>query len=137
MGLIANAWACGPLDRKMEIQITGHRVLVELAISEQEKACGLAFRDGLDTDHGMLFVYPNERDLAFWMKDTRIPLSLAFIDSKGAILDIFQMKAMDTEHFYRPSAPARFALEMSENWFLEHRVKPGDRVQIPLAGSAD
>ncbi|MCI0654213.1 MAG: DUF192 domain-containing protein [Methylococcaceae bacterium] len=126
-------WGCGQIDRVAEIRISDHPVTVEVALSAEEKACGLSFRDALAEDHGMLFVFATDRIMTFWMKDTRIPLSIAFLTASGTILNIFEMKPMDTESRYRSLAPARFALEMPGKWFAEHRVKPGDRVAIPLA----
>lgn len=122
--------ACGPVDRTAEIQINGYRITAELAVAEHEKNCGLSLRDSLPEDHGMLFVYFEDRMMIFWMKDTRIPLSIAFLDAGGYILNILEMKPMNTDTFYRSSAPARYALEMSAKWFAEHYVEVGDRVAI-------
>jgi uncharacterized membrane protein (UPF0127 family) len=123
-------WGCGPIDRIARIQINEVPVTVELALSEDERACGLSFRDSLADDHGMLFVFPGDRIMTFWMKDTRIPLSIAFLTASGTILNILEMKPMDETERYRSSGPARFALEMPAQWFAEHRVKPGDRIML-------
>ena len=110
-------------------------VIVELAVREEEKTCGLSFRDELPVDHGMLFVYASDRILRFWMKDTRMPLSIAFLESSGKILNILEMKPMDTGNIYRSTAPARYALEMPAKWFVDHRIQAGDRVTLPLSKS--
>lgn len=125
-------WGCGQIDRIARIQINEYPVTVEVALSAEEQACGLSFRDSLADGHGMLFVFPSDRIMTFWMKDTRIPLSIAFLEASGTILNILEMKPMDTTARYRSSAPARFALEMPAQWFAEHRVKPGDRIAIHL-----
>ncbi|MGH8551315.1 MAG: DUF192 domain-containing protein [Methylococcales bacterium] len=125
-------WGCGQIDRIAVIEINEYPVTVELALSEEEQACGLSFRDSLAADHGMLFVFPTDRIMTFWMKDTRIPLSIAFLETSGTILNILEMNPMDTTARYRSSAPARYALEMPAAWFAEHRIKPGDRVAIEL-----
>ena len=88
--------ACGQLPRTTQIKINHYPVTVELAVSQKEKVCGLSFRDVLSKDHGMLFVYSNDRLMTFWMKDTRIPLSIAFLDADGVILNILEMNAMDS-----------------------------------------
>jgi uncharacterized membrane protein (UPF0127 family) len=124
---------CGPLNRSAEIRIEDFPVRVELAITEEEKVCGLSFRDELPEDQGMLFVYTYDRFMTFWMKDTRIPLSIAFLDADGKILNILEMKPMDTGLFYHSAGPARYALEMPVKWFFKHRIKPGDRVAIDLS----
>ncbi len=126
------AQACGTIDRTAQIQINEYRVTVELAFSEQEKSCGLSFRDALPEDHGMLFLFSKEQSLTFWMKDTRIPLSIAFLGENGTILNILEMQPMDSETLYSSAAPARYALEMPANWFADHKVKPGDGVVFDL-----
>jgi uncharacterized protein len=123
-------YACGQIDRTARIAIGGHWATVEIAVSMKEKTCGLSFRDSLPENHGMLFVYPSSQMMAFWMKDTRIPLSIAFIADSGKILNILEMNPMDKRTLYRPASPARYALEMSSGWFAERKVKPGDRVAI-------
>ena len=128
------AASCGRIDRTARIRINEYAVTVELAVSEQEKTCGLSLRDELPIDHGMLFIYSSDRMLRFWMKDTRMPLSIAFIASTGKILNILEMKPMDTGNIYRSTAPARYALEMPTKWFVDHRVQPGDQVTFSLLG---
>jgi uncharacterized protein len=133
LGLFAFATAtlaCGQIDRIAQIRINDYPVTVELAFSAEEKTCGLSFRDALPEDHGMLFVYASDQMLTFWMKDTRIPLSIAFLEAKGTILNILEMKPMSTRALYRSEAPARYALEMPAKWFAGHQVKPGDRVSF-------
>jgi uncharacterized protein len=109
------------------LTIKGKNVRVELALTEEERAQGLKYRDSLPPDTGMLFIYPYERILSFWMKDTKIPLSIAFIKSNGTILDIkdmqpFELDAIDS------SAPAQYALEMIQGWFQQNQIKTGDTV---------
>jgi uncharacterized protein len=125
--------ACGPIERTAGIQIKDYPVTVELAVAEQEKNCGLSLRDALPEDHGMLFVYFEDRMMTFWMKDTRIPLSIAFLDVNGYILNILEMQALDTNTLHQSAGPARYALEMSAKWFEKHHIKAGDRVAIRLS----
>ncbi|MGR9106680.1 MAG: DUF192 domain-containing protein [Gammaproteobacteria bacterium] len=129
--------ACGKIDRTLQIQVNDLPVTVELAVTEQEKTCGLSFRDALADDQGMLFVFSSDRNMTFWMKDTRIPLSIAFLESSGTILNILDMKPMDTTARYHSAGLARYALEMPVGWFAEHHVKTGDQVQISLPASID
>jgi len=76
----------------------------------------------------MLFVFERSEPLAFWMKNTYIPLSIAFIDERGRIVNIEDM-APQTEVTHWSTAPARYALEMRKAWFAERGIKPGDRVE--------
>lgn len=120
-----------------EIYVNDYPVTVELALTAEEQACGLSMRDTLADDHGMLFMHSTDRMMTFWMKDTRIPLSIAFLKSNGTILNMYEMKPMDSQARYRSRAPARYALEMPARWFSRHRVKPGDRVAIRLPARTD
>ena len=91
------------------------------------RARGLMHRDAMDPDHGMLFVYPDEAPRGFWMKDTRLPLSIAFADHTGKIVKISDMQPFSLERV--PSLyPAMYALEMNQGWFAEHGVEKGDLI---------
>jgi uncharacterized protein len=107
---------------------------VEIADDTEEMARGLMGRTALAEDAGMLFVYPDERELSFWMKDTLIPLSIAFMDAEGRIVDIQDMKALDdTPPHYTSAEPARYALEVNEGFFDERGVEVGDRAELPAS----
>ncbi len=104
-----------------------HRISVELAERPEDRNRGLMFRDALPDDHGMLFVFPEEKILSFWMRNTRIPLSIAFIDSGGHIVRIADLEPHD-ERPVPSGRPALYALEMQRGWFRDHAVFEGDRV---------
>ena len=88
------------------------------------------FRDRLDNDHGMLFIYPQEQNLSFWMKNTKIPLSIAFINSNGTITQIEPMAPYSlTSHTSK--VKVRFALEMEEDWFRKNGITVGSKVDFP------
>jgi uncharacterized protein len=109
------------------------RVQVEVADDMDEMQMGLMGRTALAENAGMLFVYPKERELSFWMKDTLIPLSIAFMDSEGRIVDIQDMKALDDKPpHYASAEPARYALEVNEGFFDERGVEVGDRARLPV-----
>lgn len=108
-------------------------VEVEIADDTEEMARGLMGRTALAADAGMLFVYPGERELSFWMKDTLIPLSIAFMDSEGRIVDIQDMKALDdAPPHYTSAEPARYALEVNKGFFEERGVEVGDTARLPV-----
>jgi uncharacterized protein len=108
------------------------RVRVEVADDPAEQAKGLMDRTTLGENRGMLFVFPDEEVRAFWMKDTLIPLSIAFIDSQRRIIDIQDMKPLDDEPPHYVSAePAQYALEVNQGFFEKRGVKVGDRVELP------
>lgn len=112
------------------VSINAHRLVVELAETTQARACGLSNRTVLDKDHGMLFVYPRSELITFWMKDTRIPLSIAFLDDSGKIINIEIMAPDQTETRYHSRLPALYALEVNQGWFRMHGIKAGDRVKF-------
>ncbi len=86
------------------------------------------YRFSLKPDHGMIFVFERAEPQAFWMKNTFIPLSIAFIGSDGRIVNIADMAPQDeSRHWSR--GPAQYALEMRKGWFAEHGIGPGDRVE--------
>ncbi len=108
------------------------RVRVEVADDMNEMAKGLMGRTALAEDAGMLFVYPEERELSFWMRDTLIPLSIAFMDGEGRIVDLQDMEALDdTPPHYTSAEPARYALEVNKGFFDERGVEVGDRARLP------
>lgn len=112
------------------VVINGHRLVVEVAATPQSRACGLSRRFALDENHGMLFVYAQADLRSFWMKDTWIPLSIAFLDDTGVIINMETMSPDQTEMRYRSNLPAVYVLEVNQGWFQSHGIKPGDRVEM-------
>jgi uncharacterized membrane protein (UPF0127 family) len=107
-------------------------VRVEVADDIFEQARGLMDRTTLGENRGMLFVYPEEQKLSFWMRNTLIPLSIAFIDSERRIIDIQDMKPLDdVPPSYVSAEPAQYALEVNQGFFEKRSVKVGDRVELP------
>jgi len=113
----------------MELTAGIYVIRAEVASTYDSRAQGLMFRRHLGPNEGMLFVFPRAEAHCMWMKNTLIPLSVAFIDDKGRIVSISEMKPR-TETTHCAAGPARFALEMSEGWFAAKGIKPGS----PLRG---
>jgi uncharacterized membrane protein (UPF0127 family) len=114
------------------ISIKGHTLAAELATMPEARVCGLSHRVKLPENHGMLFIYPTIGLRTFWMKDTHIPLSIAFLDDSGLILSIHPMAPMQTDERYRSLQPVRYALEVNQGWFAEHGISVGDMVEMKL-----
>ena len=110
------------------LNIKGHMLRAELARTEEEKRTGLMERRRLGENAGMLFVYEREGLWAMWMKNTYIPLSVAFIASDGTIINIEDMEPL-TEDTHQSAAPAKYALEVNRGWFAKRGIGPGDRVE--------
>jgi uncharacterized membrane protein (UPF0127 family) len=107
----------------------------EVASTPDARERGLMFRSLLAEDSGMLFAYPADRPLSFWMKNCRIPLSVAFLDASGRVLEVLEMAPGEglpeaSLPRYESPGPARYALEMEAGWFARKGVRPGDRADL-------
>ncbi|MFT5585218.1 MAG: uncharacterized membrane protein (UPF0127 family) [Cognaticolwellia sp.] len=110
-----------------DIQVGQQTISVELADDPAERHQGLMYRSSMDAEHGMLFVYPNTAPRSFWMENTSIPLSIAFLDETGRVLNIENMTPYDRSGV--PSAgAAMYALEMNRGWFERNGVQVGSVV---------
>jgi uncharacterized membrane protein (UPF0127 family) len=105
-------------------------VQVEIADTPAKQEVGLMGRTALAANAGMLFVFDREVSLPFYMKDTLIPLSIAFIDSGGRIVDIQDMQPLD-ETNHPPAAPYQYALEVNQGFFAEYGIEVGNFLQLP------
>lgn len=112
---------------RAELTAGMHRIEAEVAATLPERTQGLMHRRSLDRNQGMIFVFPETAIHCFWMKNTPLPLSIAFLDEKGSIVGIDEM-APDTETSHCPPRPARFALEMNAGWFKARGLKPGNTI---------
>ena len=119
----------GQLIRLVDVSVGGVPISVEIADTPALRETGLMNRDSLPANHGMLFVYANEQMRSFWMRNTKIPLDIAFIDRNGSIVNIEQMEAQTDENTLS-TAPAMYALEMSLGWFEANGVGIGDRLEF-------
>ena len=128
------ALAC-PLELPMvQVVVKGHDLTIELATTPEARSCGLSLRDSLPANRGMLFVYAEPEILTFWMKNTRMPLSIAFIDTAGRIVSIQKMNPFPTHHGLRIARPG--ALCPGSQPGLVRR-KRGRRRRCPRVQPAD
>jgi uncharacterized membrane protein (UPF0127 family) len=127
-------WGCSkhsskPKNITYELNINDKMVYAEVAFTQKDRAMGLMFRDKLDKGQGMLFIYPHEQNLSFWMKNTKIPLSIAFINSNEVITQIESMAPYSLLS-HTSKNKVRFALEMEEGWFIKNGIKAGSKVSL-------
>lgn len=115
------------LLQRRRIVVGGVPVTAYIADTYDRRRLGLMHVRELPTDHGMLFIYPDARELGFWMKNTFIPLSIAYIAADGRIDSILDMEP-HVERSHPSRGVVRFALEMPRGWFREHRIDVGARV---------
>jgi len=118
--------------KNIEVERDGQVIAVvkaEIAVSAEERAKGLMYRKSLKDGYGMFFVFEKDEVMSFWMKNTYIPLSIAFIAANGKIIDIKDMYPLDTNSVYS-SRSVRYALETPQGWFLRAGVKEGDSIKL-------
>jgi uncharacterized membrane protein (UPF0127 family) len=111
----------------LELSVGLHRIEAEVAATQPARAQGLMHRTAMPPQHGMLFVFPQDAAHCFWMKNTLLPLSIAFIDADGRVVQIAEMTPR-SEQNHCATRPVRYALEMNAGWFVQRGLKTGDRV---------
>ena len=116
---------------RMHLHAAGHRLHVYVARSDEERALGLMHRRELPADEGMLFVCDQCAVQSFWMKDTPLPLSIAFLGDDGTILKIADLQPHDLAG-ESSGHPVRFVLEVNQGWFAERGIAAGTRVAGPV-----
>jgi uncharacterized membrane protein (UPF0127 family) len=133
VGIAAGAWFANSALAQMpmvELSAGIHLVRAEVAHTFETRAQGLMYRRSLGPNEGMLFVFPRPEVQCMWMKNTFVPLSVAFMDEAGKIVSISDM-APQTETPHCAAAPAKFALEMSRGWFSARGIKAGASILGP------
>ena len=108
----------------IELNAGIHLIRAEVASTLETRSKGLMFREYLGPNEGMLFVFPQAEAHCMWMRNTLIPLSVAFMDAQGKIVSISEMQPK-TETTHCAASPAKFALEMTGGWFAGKGIKPG------------
>jgi uncharacterized membrane protein (UPF0127 family) len=111
----------------------GDTVRAEVAATADERAEGLMYRDAVPDGTGMLFVFQDNVERAFWMANTYVPLDVAYMDPSYRIVDIIAMEPLVTDS-YPSDAPAMFALEVRQGWFAEHGIDVGSQAEIVFGG---
>lgn len=112
---------------RMELSAGFHRIEAEVAANQENRALGLMHRKSMGSNQGMLFVFPVAARHCMWMRNTLIPLAVAFLDDEGRIINVEEMKPQ-TENNHCAAAPARFALEMNKGWFAAKGIQNGMRI---------
>jgi uncharacterized protein len=136
LAAVGMAWwmTAGAQDRPqprlpaVELRAGMHIIKAEVAATPGARSTGLMWRETMGANEGMLFVFEQPSPQCFWMKNTLLPLSIAFIDDKGVIVNIADMKPRD-ETSHCSAKPVRFALEMNQGWFAKKGLKAGAMLQ--------
>lgn len=121
----------GPQPPLPTVRLTAggmHVIQAEIAQSQQERATGMMFRTEMGANAGMLFVFEQPATHCFWMSNTLLPLSIAFLADDGTVVNVAEMKPRSTEN-HCAAQPVRYALEMNQDWFAKRGIKAGSRLQ--------
>lgn len=119
-----------PTLPKVDIQAGLHMIRAEVAADGTTRSFGLMMRERLGPNEGMLFVFDDKAGHCFWMRNTLLPLSIAFIEDDGSIVNIADM-APKTEDSHCPTRPVRYALEMEQGWFAKRGLQAGSKLVQP------
>jgi len=130
LGDFLSAMGLIPETKNILLKIGEHRVSADIADTPDARTQGLMHRLTLDENCGMLFIFDESATQSFWMKETYLPLSIAYLDGRGKIINIEKMVPLDLTSV-RSTGPARYALEMNEGWFERKGIRPGDIIQLP------
>jgi uncharacterized membrane protein (UPF0127 family) len=130
-GALAAAAQNAP-QRLQTIQLNAgiHNIHAEVALTPEQRAIGLMHRREMASNDGMLFVFEEPARQCFWMKNTLLPLSIAFLADDGTVVDIADMQPQTLDS-HCSSRPVRYALEMNQGWFAKRGIKPGSKLQGP------
>jgi uncharacterized membrane protein (UPF0127 family) len=119
---------------KRRIRVGNQTVTAEVADTEGSRTQGLMHRKHLDAGTGMLFIFENAEKRYFWMKNTLIPLSIAYFDSQKKLINIVDMEPASpievNPKTYASTGPAKYALEVPKGWFIKVGIKVGDKLEI-------
>ena len=110
-----------------------HNIVAQVARTSEQRQIGLMFRRQMAAHEGMIFVFETPATQCFWMRNTLIPLSAAFLADDGSIVNVEDMKPQSDES-HCSKKPVRFVLEMNQGWFARRGLKPGDKLGGPLFG---
>ena len=111
----------------INLKLGGVVIRAEVANTDTTRQTGMMFRTRMGKNEGMLFVFESPGYYAMWMRNTLIPLSVAYLDAQGVIVSIHEMSAQ-TENAHQAAGPVIYALEMNANWFTQHKIAAGDRL---------
>lgn len=124
--------SCSTLHpRNVVLSINGRPLSVEIARTKSQRKKGLMFREELGWQEGMIFVFKKDQYLSFWMKNTKIPLSIAFLDKNGKVTDIYDMQPYSLSPI-RSTKKCRYALEVNRGYFFEAGLSVGDTIDISM-----
>ena len=124
------------LDASRDIDITKYLSEIEIVSKYEDRKKGLMYRRSIPNNYGMLFVWPYEGQQCMWMKNTYVPLSVAYMDIRGKIIEIYDMVPFSKDSVCSTKA-AKYALEVNSGWFEEKNINIGDSIEVKKLFSND
>ncbi len=112
---------------RVSLSVGTHRIDSQVAQTPEQRSVGLMFRKQMPQHEGMLFVFEQSTQQCFWMKNTLLPFTAAFVADDGSIVNLADMKPQTTDS-HCSAKPVRFVLEMNQGWFAKKGIKPGQRI---------
>jgi uncharacterized membrane protein (UPF0127 family) len=112
---------------RTKLSVGMYQIDAQVAASSEQREIGLMFRKNMPQHEGMLFIFESPSRLCFWMKNTPLPLTAAFVADDGSIVNLEDMKPLTTES-HCSSKPVRYVLEMNQGWFAKKGIKPGTKL---------
>lgn len=123
-------------DSYFPIGLGNKTLQLQLAVSDAERALGLMFRDELETDHGMLFIFEEPAPQGFWMRNTQIPLDLGYFDASGKLLEIHKLYPYDENTVKSYSQEVLIVIETNRGWYADNHILPGARIDLDALSTA-
>lgn len=114
-----------PKLRTVTLWLGAEELTAEVALTREQQRKGMMFRPTIGENEAMLFVFPTASEQGFWMKNTSVPLSVAYIDPRGTILEIYDLEPHHTEAVESKSDNIQFVLEVKRGWFERHKIREG------------
>lgn len=121
----------------IKVWVGAEELVTEMALSGVQQMTGMMWRTNMAENEAMIFVHPTPRQASYWMKNCFVPLSIAYLDTAGVILEIHDMHPHDTNSVVSASTNVRFALETPQGWFQRHNIRPGAVVRTERGSLAE
>lgn len=123
-------------ETRFPIRLEGTVVRVQVALRMDEQQRGLMFRESLEPDEGMLFVFSSPRQMSFYMRNTSVPLDIGYLDASGVLREVYPMFPYDERPVLSVSNQIQMALEMRQGWFRDNGIKPGAKLDMAAVRKA-
>ena len=124
------------LDASKDVDILDYLSEIDIVSKYEDRKRGLMFKDSIPENYGMFFIWPYEKKLCMWMKDTYVSLSVAYIDRNGKILEIYDMVPL-SENSVCSKKASKYALEVNSGWFAKNNINVGDEIEVKKVLSYD